>query len=733
MSLLNNAQPAGGESDAVEIDGVVERIIYSNAETGYVIAEIHSGKSDLITVKGILPGLHCGESVHVVGRKVVHPSFGVQIEGKSFSVTMPASVEAMRKFLGSGLVAGVGKGYADKIVTRFGMDTSRILSEESGRLREIPGLGAKRVALIKLAWDEQLALREVMMFLQTYGVGLRRCMRIVKEYGTSAPGILKSDPYTLARDVDGIGFRTADQIALNMGLASDSVQRIRAGLVFAMSEAEANGHTALPFDALIQHCAELIGGEPPRIEKCLDSALTDGALTEFDGLIQLPGTARAEESAAKALLTITNAPSGLPPVKIDSAIAWAEKRAGFTFAPEQSEAVAAALEYKVCVITGGPGTGKTSILRAVVDILRAKKSRLLLASPTGRAAQRLAASAGMEAATLHRLLHINAKSGPSAAEDATLAADMVIVDEVSMLDARLASALFRSIASGTHLLLVGDADQLPSVGPGNVLADIISSGLAKVVRLKSVFRQSEGSEIVEAARRILGGDAALPEPVSMENLARGTLPEVAVFATRSPEEAVAATTALAARWRDAGVEPLDMQVLSPMHKGRTGIMALNAALQNALNADAEKTLDYLSGQSFRVGDKVICTRNNYDKSVFNGDMGIVSDINKGEGSIVVSFADETVSFARMELVDLSQAYAISIHKSQGSEFDYVVIPIMPEHLILLRRNLLYTAVTRAKKGVVIIGSPDAWRMALSQKRAGDRYSTLCARVRQKFQ
>jgi exodeoxyribonuclease V alpha subunit len=716
------------EGEAVEVDGVVERIVYSNAATGFVIAEIRPEKSDPVIVKGTLPGLHCGESVHVTGRKVMHPSFGMQIEGESFSVRMPASVEAMRKFLGSGLVNGIGKGFAEKIVTRFGADTARVLSEESARLAEIPGLGKKRAALVKLAWDEQIVLREVMMFLQTYGVGVRRCMRIVKEYGTRAPELLKSDPYALARDVDGIGFRTADQIALNMGLPNDSVQRIRAGLVYAMSEAEAEGHTALPAESLVGKCRELIGCSEGHIGKCLDSALQDSLLVEENGLIQLPGTARCEESAAAALLSIANSPTNLPPVKLDAAIAWAEKRAGFTFAPEQSEAVAAALQYKVCVITGGPGTGKTSILRAVVDILRAKKTKILLASPTGRAAQRLAESAGMEASTLHRLLQINAASGSRNAEAEALDADMVIVDEVSMLDVRLASALFKGIGPGTHLLLVGDADQLPSVGPGNVLADIIASGIAKVVRLKSVFRQSEGSEIVAAANRILQGDKTLPQTVSLDNLASGALPEVAMFPTKSPEEVVAAVTTLAKRWRAEGVDPMDMQVLSPMHKGKTGIQATNVALQEALNADAADRLDYVSGIAFRTGDKIICTRNNYDKSVFNGDMGLVTDINNSEGSIKVAFADGTVPFARMELVDLSEAYAISIHKSQGSEFDYVAIPIMPEHLVLLRRNLLYTAVTRAKKGVVIIGSPDAWGMALSQKRAGTRYSTLCQRI-----
>jgi exodeoxyribonuclease V alpha subunit len=732
MRTSDDTLPSGGNApEAVEIEGVVERIVFSSAESGFVIAEVKpAGRTSVpVTVKGVLPGLRCGESVSIRGRKVRHPSFGMQIEADSFSVRMPASVEAMRKFLGSGLVAGVGKGYADKIVTRFGEDTARILSEESARLREIPGLGAKRAALIKTAWDEQRALREVVMFLQTYGVGVRRCMRIVKEYGGAAPQLLKSDPYALARDVDGIGFRTADRIALNMGLASDSAQRIQAGLVYAMGEAEAQGHTALPSGELLERAAELLGCQMEGAGNCLRSLVLDGALVDYNGQMQLPATARAEEFCAKALRVLADAPSGLPPVKVDAAVEWAGKRAGFDFAPEQAEAVAAALESGLCVITGGPGTGKTSILRAVVDILRAKKARVLLASPTGRAAQRLAAATGMQAATLHRLLRFNAQSGAfDSGSGNALPADMVIVDEVSMLDVRLASALLRGIAPGTHLLLVGDADQLPSVGPGNVLADIIASGLARVVRLKRVFRQSEGSGIVAAAARILAGDATLPEPVTMEQLRAGELPEVALFATTSPAAVVEAVVTLSRRWRDSGVVPLDMQVLSPMHKGRTGIQALNGALQEALNANAGASLEDFSGLSYREGDKVICTRNNYDKNVFNGDMGIVSAVNTAEGSISVAFEDQTVTFARMELVDLMPAYAISIHKSQGSEFDDVVIPIMPEHLVLLRRNLLYTAITRAKRHVVIAGSLDAWRMALSNRLLVERNTTLSLRI-----
>ncbi|MFA5257196.1 MAG: ATP-dependent RecD-like DNA helicase [Opitutales bacterium] len=728
MSSSPDADPiAPGQGDAVDqIDGVVDRIVFSNAENGYVIAEIKQEREGLVTVKGVLPGLRCGESVSVRGRRVMHPNFGPQMEAESFSVRLPASVEALRKFLGSGLVPGVGKGFADKIVSRFGMDTMRILNEESARLREVPGLGAGRAAKIKTAWDEQLALREVLMFLQSYGVGVRRCMRIVKEYGAAAPVLLREDPYALARDVDGIGFRTADKIALNMGIGNDSERRIDAGLVYVLGEAEAEGHSALPQDELAERCARLLRCAQDRAEVRVGEMLARRELCIYEGLVQTPGPARAEERIAAELKRILRTASALPPIRIDAAIDWAERRAGFAFAPEQADAVAAALSEKLCVITGGPGTGKTSILRAVVDILSAKKARVLLASPTGRAAQRLAASAGMPAATLHRLLRFN--ENQDASEQKPLEADMVIVDEASMLDVRLCSALVRGIGQGTHLLLVGDSDQLPSVGPGNVLADIIDSGLAAVVRLKSVFRQSEGSRIVAAANGILMGDTAPPPPVDLRTLTEGTIPELSMYVTDSPEDVVRAVISISRRWKDEGVDPLDMQVMAPMHKGRAGILAFNLALQKALNGESRLCLEDASGQAFRAGDKVICTRNNYDKSVFNGDMGVISHVDPKENTLVVSFAEGDISFSRMEMVDLMPAYAISIHKSQGSEFDHVIIPLMPEHLVLLRRNLLYTALTRARLTAVIVGSTAAWRMALAKARSGDRCTTLCRRL-----
>ena len=719
----------GGEGQHVEVTGVVERILFSNAETNYAVAELRHENGGLVIIQGALPGLQCGETVWAQGNWKAHPQFGRQIAVKRHEVRLPASIQGMRKFLGSGMIPGVGKGLADKIVDRFGVDTLRVLSEESGRLREVPGIGEKRGREIKAAWDEQRAMREVMLFLQTYGVGVRQCMRIVRAYGASAPALLRSDPYLLAREIDGIGFKTADRIALNLGLANDSDQRLDAGLIHIMQELELDGSTAIDIDTLAVEGARLLRSPKDKVAARVAELLRRRELVDLSTLAQLPGTAYAEQRTAEALLRLAGAPSGLPPIKTDAAVDWAQQRAGFSFAPEQADAIRAALTHKLTVLTGGPGTGKTSILRAIVDILQAKKVKVLLASPTGRAAQRLAESTGVEAVTLHRLLRFNAQNGGfDIDQDTPLNCDFVIVDEASMLDARLASALARGIPVHAHLLLVGDADQLPSVGAGNVLADVSGSGLAVVAPLRRIFRQSEGSAIVRTAHAILAGDGRLPPLIDGSAIDRRSLPEIGFIQAKSAEDCAATVVRLCAELEGRGIERTAIQVLAPMHKGQGGIQALNRALQAELNLPEGPEI--VAGDSiYRQGDKVIQTRNDYDRGVFNGDIGTVTAVIPQEGAVTADFASVEASFARMELVDLQLAYAISIHKSQGSEFHYVIVPLLKQHFMLLQRNLIYTAVTRAKKAVVIVGEPEAYQMAVERDQAAQRVTTLRHRIR----
>lgn len=707
------------------IEGVVERILYANEQTSFTVAELQGDGFGTVIIQGRLPNVQCGETLRARGRWVTHKTYGRQFSVDGFEVRLPATLHGIRKFLGSGLVPGIGKTYAERIVDRFGVETLRVLDEDSGRLREVSGIGAQRATRIKTAWDEQKSLREVMMFLQTYGIGIRQCMRIVRQYGSEAIGLLKSDPYRLAREIDGIGFKTADQIALNLGLASDGARRIDAGLMYVMQSLEVAGNTAASTDDLLREAEQLLQVSRGAAQERLDKLISDRAFVGPPSNLQLPYAARAEQAIADSIMRIQHANSGLPKIRVDAAVSWAQERAGFAFSAEQARAVETALKQKFTVLTGGPGTGKTSILKAVTDILRAKKARILLASPTGRAAQRLSGSTGMVASTVHRLLKFDPQDGGFLSDESSpLECDMLVVDEASMLDVRLAAALFKAVPSAAHVLLVGDADQLPSVGAGNVLADIIASRKTPVVRLGQVFRQQEGSGIVEVAHAILRGHIGLPPVVNnLSELSR--VGDIAFFKADTPEAVISVVTELCAEVLPSmGFDPVSaLQVLAPMHRGAVGIQALNNALQKRLNRNASEG----SLSSFLVGDKVIQLRNNYDKGIFNGDMGQVTEITDS-AVMTANFEGRGIEFTRLEQADLHLAYAISIHKSQGSEFPAVVIPLMKQHYMLLQRNLLYTAITRGRRRVIIVGEPDAWRMAVQRKDAATRNTTLRQRM-----
>lgn len=736
--MAASPEPAGAET----LSGVLERIVYASEEDAFTIGELRpQGGGKPVTIAGKLPGVQCGETLKLSGEWTNHREHGRQFRLKSFEATLPSDVHGIRKYLGSGLIKGIGKAYATRIVDHFGVDTLRVLSEESGRLHEVPGIGRKRVRTIKAAWEEQYAARELMIFLQTYGVGTAQCVKMVKRYGAQARHILENEPYRVAREMPGIGFRTADQVARNLGFKTDSPARIEAGTLFALQTLEDEGHTAAPREWLVEHAAKLLA-VPPELEAERVASLLQARippLLETKALIavgvngdelQLPLQHAREERIAASVTRLLEVESGLPPIKVERAIEWAQEQAGFAFAEAQAEGVRAALTSKVSILTGGPGTGKTTILRALVDILKAKKVEVVLASPTGRAAQRMASAARAHAQTIHRLLAYSAEEGRFTVDEARpLAAGFVIVDEASMLDSALASALLRAVPSRAHLLLVGDTDQLPSVGPGNVLFDLIESRRVAVTRLTSIFRQREQSSIVTLAHDILHGAATPPGSAKRpEDLD----PRHDLHFLHAPDaaECAEAVVALCAEWipqHYRTVDPVhDVQVLAPLHKGVAGIQNLGTRLQERLNPEGPALRTPFT--TYRVGDKVIQTRNDYDKGVFNGDVGRIERLTEG-GGLLARIDGREVEYARGELYQLQLAYALSVHKAQGSEYPVVVLPLVKAHFLMLRRNLLYTGLTRAKRKVFFVGDPAAYAMAVHNAEAGERRTDLVRKLR----
>ena len=752
------------------LTGVLERIIFHNEENHYTIAEFRpdekstppaplkpapsapaatsapaaKSRPDLVTIVGALPSVECGETLHLTGEWSHHAQHGAQFKIAAFTSQLPSSVYGIRKYLGSGLVPGIGKAYANKIVDALGTDTFRVLSEESGKLRDIPGIGKKRATAIKQAWDEKRTERELYIFLQTYGVTPGQCVKLVKHYGAKAKPILIEQPYKVAREIDGIGFKTADRIAINLGFANDAPPRLDAGLLYALEILQEDGHTAYREADLIDYTAALLETEARYLEARIAALVTNKSLTRHQpagvanplpgsGLIQLPHNDRAEEKIAAVVARLIRAPSGLPPIKADAAVEWAEKKAGFTFADLQRTALKHALTHKLTILTGGPGTGKTTILRALVDILKAKKVRVHLAAPTGRAAQRLSETTGGFASTIHRLLKYDAASGGfTANENAPLATDFLVLDEASMLDARLAAALLQAVPSRAHLLLVGDTDQLPSVGAGNVLKDLIATEQVPVTRLSVIYRQQGQSQIVSTAHAINSGDptlgAVLPDVASAQVWA-----DLNFIAAADTEDCVRKVIELVTEFIPRKLKwphPIhDVQILAPMHKGVAGVGNFNTQLQSALNplAHGQRALRSLHGE-YRPGDKVIQLRNNYDKGLFNGDIGTIVSIDTEAGTLDAKFDHDIHTFDRGEFANLALAYAISIHKSQGSEYPVVVVPLLKAHFMMLQRNLIYTAITRGKKKVFLVGEPAAYAMAVRNAESKTRVTHLREKI-----
>jgi len=726
QGTTNLGQSAGSATTAPAetLSGLVERVTYHNPDSGFCVLRVKArGQRDLVAVVGHAATISAGEFVSATGWWTTDRDHGLQFKAASVTTTQPTTLEGIEKYLGSGMIRGIGPVYARALVGAFGDAVFDLIEQEPARLREVTGIGAKRAARIVAGWADQKAIREIMLFLHAHGVGTSRAVRIYKTYGQDAIALITENPYRLARDIRGIGFRTADQVAAKLGIEREAMIRVRAGLSFGLAEATGQGHCGLPVAELTRATSELIEVGAGLIGDALQLELQDGELVadtvDGEACVFLAGLYRSEQAIAERLRLLSRGRPPWPVIDAWRAIPWVESKTGLALAPSQREALTLAVGAKVLVITGGPGVGKTTLVNSVLKVLGVKGVRVGLCAPTGRAAKRLAESTGLEARTIHRLLEADPASGGFKRGEAhPLDCGLLVVDEASMVDVPLMRALLMALPDTAALLLVGDVDQLPSVGPGQVLADVIGSGAVPVVRLTEVFRQAAQSRIITNAHRINQGH--MPEL---------TAPDGSDFyfvEAAEPEDAVRKLLAVVRDRVPArfGLDPVrDVQVLCPMNRGSLGARALNTELQRVLNPPGEQRVERF-GWTYGLGDKVMQVANSYERDVFNGDLGIVAGLDMEEGALTVSFEGREVEYGFGELDELALAYATTIHKAQGSEYPVVVIPLMTQHYAMLARNLLYTGVTRGKRLVVLVGQRKALAMAVRNAGGRRRWSKL---------
>jgi exodeoxyribonuclease V alpha subunit len=705
--------------------GLVERVTYHNAENGFCVLRLRvRGHDDLVTLVGHAAAVSAGEWINATGVWVNDRTHGQQFRARFLKIAAPTSIDGIERYLASGMIRGIGPVYAKKLVRAFREKVFDVIEVEPDRLREVDGIGAVRAGRITAAWSEQKSVREIMIFLHAHAVSTARAVRIFKTYGAEAMQVMSENPYRLARDIRGIGFKTADAIAMRLGIEKTAMIRARAGIAYALSETMNEGHCGFPRDDLEKLAETLLEVPGDLVRTALDLELTDGSLIADSvgerACVFLAGLHRAERTIAERLASIASATLPWPSIAAEKALPWVEKLTGLTLADSQKEAVKLSLAAKVLVITGGPGVGKTTIVNAILRILRAKGMTIQLCAPTGRAARRMSEATGMEARTIHRLLEVDPKTGDfRRCEDNPLPCDLLVVDETSMVDVLLMNSLLKAVPDRAALLVVGDVDQLPSVGPGQVLADIIGSGAVPVVRLTEVFRQAATSRIIANAHLINAGkipDLRKPESDSDFYFVPTDDPETAV-----PRIIELVQTRIPRRF---GFDPMrDIQVLCPMNKGGVGARSLNIELQKALNPVTDRKVERF-GFTFAAGDKVMQIENDYDKEIYNGDIGFVQDVDHEAGELIAIFDGRAVTYGFGELDALVLAYAVTIHKSQGSEYPVVVVPVMTQHYTMLQRNLIYTGVSRGKRLVVLVGQKKAVAIAVQNVSGRRRWSKL---------
>ncbi|OPY76531.1 MAG: ATP-dependent RecD-like DNA helicase [Syntrophorhabdus sp. PtaU1.Bin058] len=730
----------------IEVQGQIERVTYFNSENNYTVAKMRiQGRRDLVTMVGTIFSVTPGEILRLKGRWGNHPRYGEQFTVVSYESVLPATVKGIERYLGSGMIKGIGPVMAKRLVSAFGAETLSVIDCEPERLNEVAGIGEKRIEMIRKAWEDQKEIRGVMIFLQGHGISPAYAVKIYRQYGRDSIEVVRDNPYRLAMDVFGIGFITADRIAEKLGIPKDSGARIEAGILYVLQGLADEGHVYYPYGELVRKCSGILEIEEKDIPASLDSLVAQNKIVIDD--LQSPPSSAPPSSDAPVYLSafyvsevgITNkineiiaCPRQLKLVDADEIAAQAQSDLGITLSGRQSAAVKASINSKILIITGGPGTGKTTIINAIIKVYNKMGRKVLLAAPTGRAAKRITEATGREAKTIHRLLEYSpggasGEGGFKRNETNPLETDLVVVDEVSMVDTLLMYHFLKALPAGATLVLVGDIDQLPSVGPGNVLKDIIDAGCVQVVRLNEIFRQSRQSMIIVNAHRINNGEMPLAggDGVSPKDFY--------FFAIEEPEKVLEKVISLCKEGLVSrfGYNPLDdIQVLTPMHRGTVGVANLNTELQKALNPAKEELLR--GGRLFKAGDKVMQIRNNYDKDVYNGDIGRVAGIDNEEQELKVNYDGRIISYDFSDLDEVVLAYAISVHKSQGSEYPVVIMPVLTQHYMLLQRNLFYTGVTRGKKLVILIGTRKALAIAVRNNKPQKRYTLLRERLKREM-